>query len=270
VILFLDDRTKAILKIILKIMSGSRVARRRSPLRWIERALLLVAVLCLGYWGYAWLDSAYVQYHDNQILDAAPDSNTAASSTLAASQTTAQDGTAASGTDPLTGFQSPAGGGPAQPAANEGSLVGRVEIPRLGVSAIVLEGVEATTLRRGVGHIPDTPLPGSAGNVGLAAHRDSFFRALKDIRKNDIIKVKTLAGGIFSYRVQWTEVVKPEDTDVLDDDGATPELTLVTCYPFFYVGSAPNRFIVRARQIPDSDADSGTGTGTGDAKRGGG
>ena len=251
------------MKILLKIMSGSKVARsqRRSRLRWVERALLLVAALCLGYWGYAWLDSAYVQYRDNQILDAAPDSNAAASPT----PETSQGGTAASGTDPLTGFQSPpAEGGPAQPTANEGSLVGRVEIPRLGVSAIVLEGVDAKTLRRGVGHIPDTPLPGAAGNVGLAAHRDSFFRALKDIRKNDIIKVKTREGGTFRYRVEWTDIVKPEDTDVLDDDGAVPELTLVTCYPFFYVGSAPNRFIVRARQIPDSDV------GTGDAKQGGG
>jgi sortase A len=244
------------LKILLKIMSGSRVPRskRKSRLRWVERALLLVAVLCLGYWGYAWLDSAYVQYRDNQILDAAPDSNAAASP----APETSPGGTAASGTDPLTGFQSPpAEGGPAQPAANEGSLVGRVEIPRLGVSAIVLEGVDAKTLRRGVGHIPDTPLPGGAGNVGLAAHRDSFFRALKDIRKNDIIKVKTREGGTFRYRVEWTDIVKPEDTDVLDDDGAAPELTLVTCYPFFYVGSAPNRFIVRARQILDSGAGTG-------------
>jgi sortase A len=250
------------LKIILKIMSGSKVAKRKrkSRLRWVERALLLVAALCLGYWGYAWLDSAYVQYRDNQILDAAPDSNAAASPSPGAPDTPAS--APPSGADPLAGFQTPpAEGGPAQPAANEGSLVGRVEIPRLGVSAIVLEGVDSKTLRRGVGHIPDTPLPGAAGNVGLAAHRDSFFRALKDIRKNDIIKVKTREGSIFRYRVEWTDIVKPEDTDVLDDDGAAPELTLVTCYPFFYVGSAPNRFIVRARQIADSDA--------GGAKQGG-
>jgi sortase A len=253
------------LKIILKIMSGSKVAKskskRRSRLRWAERALLLVAALCLGYWGYAWLDSAYVQYRDNQILDAAADSNAAASPSPGTPDTPASP--PPSGADPLAGFQTPASAESrlAQPAANEGALVGRVEIPRLGVSAIVLEGVDAKTLRRGVGHIPDTPLPGAAGNVGLAAHRDSFFRALKDIRKNDIIKVKTREGGTFRYRVEWTDIVKPEDTDVLDDDGAVPELTLVTCYPFFYVGSAPNRFIVRARQIPDSDA--------GGAKQGG-
>jgi sortase A len=240
-------------------MSGSTIATRRLRLRWIERALLLVAILCLGFWAYAWLDSAYVQYRDNQILDAAPDSSPAALPSPAPSPQAAGD-TPASETDPLSGFQPPpAEDRPAQPATEEGSLVGRVEIPRLGVSAIVLEGVDAKTLRRGVGHIPETPLPGGAGNVGLAAHRDSFFRALKDIRKNDIIRVKTLEGGAFRYRVEWTEVVKPDNTAVLDGD-ATPELTLVTCYPFNYVGSAPKRFIVRARQIEDGD----------EAKQGGG
>ena len=242
-------------------MSGSTIATRRLRLRWIERALLLVAVLCLGFWAYAWLDSAYVQYRDNQILDAASDSSAGSPPSPAPAPQQGAGDTPASETDPLSGFQPPpTEARSASPAAEEGSLVGRVEIPRLGVSAIVLEGVEPKTLRRGVGHIPDTPLPGGTGNVGIAAHRDSFFRALRDIRKNDIIRVKTLKGS-FRYRVEWTDVVKPEDTDVLDDDAA-PELTLVTCYPFNYVGSAPNRFIVRARQVQDA--------GGGEAKQGGG
>jgi sortase A len=112
------------------------------------------------------------------------------------------------------------------------------------VSTIVLEGVSSTTLLRGAGHIPETALPGDRGNVGIAAHRDSFFRALKDIRKNDTIRLETL-DGTFSYRVDWTRIVTPEETAVLDDTDS-PALTLVTCYPFSYVGSAPNRFIVRA------------------------
>ena len=124
----------------------------------------------------------------------------------------------------------------------------RIEIPRLDVSAIVLEGVDKKTLRRGVGRIPETALPGDGGNVGLAAHRDSFFRGLKDIRKNDIVTLKTL-DNTYYYRVEWTEIVLPKDTYVLEDSGV-PELTLVTCYPFYYVGSAPKRFIVRANRVP--------------------
>ena len=130
--------------------------------------------------------------------------------------------------------------------------MGRIEIPRVGVSAVVLEGSDDTTLRRGVGHIPETSLPG-VGNVGLAAHRDSFFRGLKDIRKNDIIRLQTLE-GTFRYRVEWTEIVQPEETQVLRQEG-TSELTLVTCYPFYYLGSAPKRFIVRAREVGGSGTD---------------
>ena len=213
---------------------------KRSRLRWLERGLLLVAALCLGFWVYVWLDAAYVQHRDNEILDAAP-------------ATALPLPTPAAQTDSLGSFQAAPPPEP-HPVAEEGSLVGRIEIPRLGVSAIVLEGVDSSTLRRGVGHIPETPLPGGSGNVGLAAHRDSFFRALRDIRKNDTVKVKTLA-GTYRYQVEWTKVVEPEQTEVLAADiTAGPELTLVTCYPFNYVGSAPHRFIVRARQVADSPA----------------
>src|SRR4051794_23739444 len=218
---------------------------KRSRLRWLERGLLLVAALCLGFWVFVWLDAAWVQHRDNEILDAAPESAPPGTPSPGPASTPAAQ------TDSLGSFQATPSREP-RPAAEEGSLVGRIEIPRLGVSAIVLEGVESSTLRRGVGHIPDTPLPGSPGNVGLAAHRDSFFRALRDIRKNDTVKVKTLA-GTYRYQVEWTKVVEPEQTEVLAADiTAGPELTLVTCYPFNYVGSAPHRFIVRARQVADS------------------
>ena len=135
-----------------------------------------------------------------------------------------------------------------------GSLIGRIEIHRVGVEGIVLEGADETTLRRGVGHIPETSMPGhgNAGNVGLAAHRDSFFRGLKDIRKNDIVRLQTL-DGTFRYRVEWTKIVLPEETQVLASEGVS-ELTLVTCYPFFYIGSAPKRFIVRAVEVDEAEA----------------
>ena len=103
------------------------------------------------------------------------------------------------------------------------------------------------TLRRAVGHIRGTPLPGQRGNVALAGHRDTFFRGLRDIRVNDEITLTTLSGS-YNYRVDSTKVVKPEETEVLEDDG-DDILTLVTCYPFNFVGSAPSRFIVRARRV---------------------
>jgi sortase A len=124
------------------------------------------------------------------------------------------------------------------------SVVGRIVIPRLNVSAIVREGVDARTLRRAVGHVVGTALPGERGNAALAAHRDTFFRPLKDVRSGDRILVETPA-GTFAYVVRDTRVVEPTELSVLDP---TPDrtLTLVTCYPFHFIGSAPQRFIVRA------------------------
>jgi sortase A len=129
-------------------------------------------------------------------------------------------------------------------APPRGSAIGRIEIPRLGVAAIVRAGSDARTLRLAVGHIPGTALPGEGGNIGLAAHRDTFFRRLGDIREGDDVRVVT-PEGTFTYRVEGTKVVNPSDVWVLDPT-EQPALTLVTCYPFRYVGSAPQRFIVRA------------------------
>ena len=113
---------------------------------------------------------------------------------------------------------------------------------------MILEGTDNGTLRRGVGHIPGTSLPGQPGNVAIAGHRDTFFRPLRKIRKNDEITLTTLNGS-YRYRVDSTQVIEPDDTQVLDDSDK-PILTLVTCYPFNFVGSAPKRFIVRAHRVP--------------------
>jgi sortase A len=94
--------------------------------------------------------------------------------------------------------------------------------------------------------VPETALPGESGNIGIAAHRDTFFRPLKDIQIGDLIRLTT-HNGVFDYHVEWMRIVKPEAVDVLDPTDI-PSLTLVTCYPFYYVGSAPDRFIVRARK----------------------
>jgi sortase A len=128
-----------------------------------------------------------------------------------------------------------------------GSLIGKLLIPRLGITAVVDEGVDGKTLALSVGHIPSTALPGQPGNVGIAGHRDTFFRPLRNIQRNDIITLTTLHGE-YRYRVISTRVVGPYDIAVLDSDG-NEILTLVTCYPFYFVGSAPDRFIVRAERV---------------------
>jgi sortase A len=135
---------------------------------------------------------------------------------------------------------------PMQPVAPR-AVIGRLEIPRLNLAVMVREGADEGTLRRAVGHIPGTALPGNIGNVGLAGHRDTFFRALRNIRKDDTIELQTTA-GTYRYLVNSTQIVTPRDVSVLRASGGDT-LTLVTCYPFYYVGSAPRRFIVHARQV---------------------
>jgi sortase A len=134
------------------------------------------------------------------------------------------------------------------PIPTEGSVLGQMEIPRLGLKVIVAEGVSDSVLRHAVGHIPQTALPGESGNVAFAGHRDTFFRPLRNIRLGDTINLKT-DDRDFEYQVESTAVVSPTDVRVLQSSGQ-PTLTLVTCFPFSYIGSAPDRFIVRARQLP--------------------
>jgi LPXTG-site transpeptidase (sortase) family protein len=128
-----------------------------------------------------------------------------------------------------------------------GDALGRIDIPRLGISVAVLQGTSSRMLRLGAGHIEGTPLPGETGNSGIAGHRDTFLRELKDIRRNDEIQVQT-ATGLVRYKVDWAKVVEPNDTTVLEPSILGSTITLVTCYPFYFVGSAPKRFVVRAHE----------------------
>lgn len=141
--------------------------------------------------------------------------------------------------------------GPEKPPAGKSpapsEIIGRLDIPNLHLSVMVREGADAGTLRRAVGHIPGTALPGGPGNIGLAGHRDTFFRPLRDIRKDDAIELQT-ENGSYRYRVESTRIVGPRDMQVLASSNQET-LTLVTCYPFYYVGSAPKRFIVRAALV---------------------
>jgi sortase A len=136
---------------------------------------------------------------------------------------------------------------PSSTAIKEGDVLGRIEIPRIGVSVAVLQGTTSQTLRLGVGHIEGTALPGQPGNIGIAGHRDTYFRDLKDIRRNDEILLQT-AIGIDRYEVDWLQITAPSDGAILSSSTGSA-LTLVTCYPFHYIGSAPERYVVHAHRL---------------------
>lgn len=127
-----------------------------------------------------------------------------------------------------------------------GGLVGMLDVPRLNLTTPVIEGDDDLTLKRAVGHLPDTALPWQDGNMAVAGHRDGLFRPLKDIKIGDEIRFRT-SRDEYRYRVTGTSIVEPDDLSVLAPD-AQPSMTLITCYPFSYVGNAPKRFIVRAER----------------------
>jgi sortase A len=129
----------------------------------------------------------------------------------------------------------------------EGDVIGEIQVPRLGLSAIVVQGDSPASLRRAVGHLSKSALPGEWGNVALAGHRDTFFRPLRDIQVGDEIRFKTPSQS-FEYRVESVEVVAPGDTQVLAPSTGH-DLTFITCFPFHYVGPAPKRFVVHAREV---------------------
>ena len=141
-----------------------------------------------------------------------------------------------------------------------------LRVPRLGVEAPVFEGASDLAMNRGLGHIAGTALPGQAGNVAVAGHRDGFFRPLKDVRVGDVIEVErpgrageaNQASAVTDrYVVERTAIVSPKDNTVLRSQPGVAELTLVTCYPFYFVGAAPQRFVVQASRVPAAGAGAG-------------
>jgi len=207
----------------IPIPPGSERSPHSRFLRWSRDAFLGAGVLALGYCGFVLLDAKLYQAYQGRRFQQDLSSVRPASA-------------------------SPDRVNDLPVAATPGRALGRIEITRIGLAAMILEGIDGRTLRRAVGHIPGTPLPGQPGNVAIAGHRDTFFRALRNVQHDDEITLTTL-GGSYRYLVDSTQVVAPEDTQVLDDSGETI-LTLVTCYPFYFVGPAPKRFIVRAHKIP--------------------
>jgi sortase A len=244
----------------------SQVGRKLRFLRGLRGLLLLLGLCGVGYYGYTLADQYVYQTYENWAFD---------------QQIAGRAGVTFS--DYLrerTPFGFLAGPAPAKPTAStaaapatpseasivrpaEGALLGRVEIGRLNLSAIVREGVDTKTLSSAVGHVPSTALPGQLGNFAIAAHRDTLFRALKDIHKDDLVTFQS-PGATYSYKVVATKIVVPSDVSVLRSDGggiipandppgqaAVPSrlLTMITCYPFYYVGAAPKRFIVEAELV---------------------
>lgn len=194
--------------------------RTRKFLRFTQYFFLVVGVIALGYFASEWAGSKFFQAKEAREFEQELQN-----------------------ANPAPAFKG-------LPRLQDGQTVGRLEIPRIGVSVMVVEGVGYGDLKRAAGHIPGTALPWQGGNVGIAAHRDTFFRPLQEIRANDTIQIKTL-NGEYRYRVISTQVVKPSDVQVLNPSRGDV-LTLVTCYPFYYIGAAPERFIVRAERSSGS------------------
>ena len=183
----------------------------KQALQWIRRLLFTGAALTLGYCGFVLLDTWIFQQRQTRNLER-----------LLVDE---------------------------PPAIPVDGLIGRIEITRVGLSAVVVEGTDNATLRRAAGHIQGTAVPGQPGNIGIAAHRDTFFRPLRNVRLNDIVTLTTVRAE-YVYRVVSTRVVGPHEVSVLNPS-KQEILTLVSCYPFYFVGPAPHRFIVRAERVSE-------------------
>jgi sortase A len=212
-------------------------------MRWLERGLIAVGV-GLGVWCAVVLTEArFVSQVGVPPSDSAP---------VVVTQTLPD------GARPLPGDGSSGGSArpsPSAPAA--GTLLGRLEAPSVQLSAALLEGSDDGTLSRGAGHIEDTALPGQGGNIGIAGHRDTVFRPVRHLHVGDALSLTT-TDRIYRYRISKTSIVGPDDVYVLDPT-RDPTLTLVTCYPFEFVGHAPKRFIVQAELVEELARDGATG-----------
>jgi sortase A len=223
----------------------------KRTLKWFQYGFLTAGIICLGVYSYVWLDTELYQSYENWSFDRALAGRNANMFGFVADKLLGRTQEEELGEAPIEErFSELEGTSPAPEVSRRQELIGRIQIPRLKVNAIVREGVDNRTLRRAVGHIPGTARPGEEGNIGLAAHRDTFFRPLRDVQKNDRIMITTLE-GTYEFEVESLKIVSPQDVSVLRDNGSAT-VTLVTCYPFNYVGSAPKRFIVQARQISSS------------------
>jgi len=201
-------------------------------LRIIERGLFFVGVMCLGLFvaGYGASRVQAIQAID--AFDLEKDQ----ASVQAKTMTILEPDTSSWSPERIESYRS---------ASNrKDAAIGVLKVDSAGIAAPIFAGASDRNLDRGIGWIEGTAQLGQDGNVGLAGHRDGFFRALKDIRVGDRIRTSTLTGERV-YQVTATDIVSPQDVYVLENTNS-PTLTLVTCHPFYFVGSAPNRFVVYA------------------------
>ena len=203
--------------------------------RWLERLLLVIGIAALGWYATVTIAATREQTALSRELEAAAADHAERADNRGADHA---EGAEHKGADHAEH---------ADKKIRPRDLVGRLEVPRLHLSALAREGVDVRTLRGAVGHVPGTALPGDEGNAAFAAHRDTYFGPLKDVRKGDEVVVTT-KDGVHRYTVTSTRIVEPSDVSVLRPTGGRT-LTLVTCYPFNFVGSAPQRFIVHARAM---------------------
>jgi sortase A len=194
---------------------------------WVQRALVALGIALLAWVGYVWAGSAWYRHQQQRAIDDA------------------------------ASRPAPASDASSEPF-DRSRFSGLLEIPRIGMSEAFAEGDDDATLDKAIGHLADTPLPWETGNTAFAGHRDQHFRPLKNVRAGDDIRLVT-PRGTFDYLVSETFIVTPEDLWVLAPTNGR-ELTLITCYPFNFIGHAPKRFVVKARSTSVSDPSGTTST----------
>lgn len=255
-------------------LHSHNVNRRKNPIKktfgalhGLRLLLLLVGIAGIGYYGYTVSDQYIYEAYQNWAFDQEIAGTHVTFADYVRERTpfgflAGRSGATVAVSHPQL---KPEVNQPPRPV--EGSVLGRVQIARLNLAAMVREGVDAKVLSVAVGHVPTTALPGQTGNFAIAAHRDTLFRALKDIHQGDLVGFET-PNATYTYKVVATKIVLPTDVSVLNPDGGglIPQLqavsssgqpqkkllTMITCYPFYYVGSAPKRFIVEAELIGDN------------------
>jgi sortase A len=199
-------------------------------IRWVYRFLLCAGVVALALFAWHYFEATYYQEQYERAFEQLE----------------------AEGPHPATrdrGGESSTANRPEDEVSELSHLVGRLEIGRIDLDVMVLNGADTASLRRGAGWIRRTATPGAPGNMGIAGHRDTHFRPLEQVRKGDRIDLTTVGGRRFQYQVAWIAVVDPSQLEVIGPTEA-PALTLITCYPFDYIGRAPRRFVVRAVRVP--------------------
>jgi len=196
-----------------------------TTLKWIERGLLAIGAMLA-----IWCALVLVEARRTAAMPVPPPGASTPAAKLP-------------GESPADSLSADRSARPRRPV-EPGAWVARLEAPSVRMAATVLEGTDDATLDRGAGHIEETPFPGEPGNIGIAGHRDTTFRSVRNLRLGDPL-VLTTADRVYRYRITKTSIVNPEDMYVLDP-ADHPTLTLVTCYPFEFIGHAPRRFIVHA------------------------